>query len=190
MSYPRTLAILVTTVLLVMASSARAASIWLNPVTQTAVIGEQASFELHMDFSSDPTLGGGIDIFYDSTMLQFVSFVFDASLGDDLAVRRDPDVLTGTLNGLAFGKDTGLSGPSIVGVLTFDTLALGTTSLSLADNISPAGGFYSAVTFDPQSVDYQGAEVTIAPVPVPAAVWLLLSGMTLIGTLVRRQRNC
>ena len=169
-------------------ASAQAATISLNPLSQSVTLGEQVSLQLTMDFSSDPTLGGGINVIYDSR-LSYVSFVFNAALGDDPAFRRLPDDLGGELNGLAFGHFSGLSGPSAVGVLTFDTIAPGAATLNMTDNITPAGGFYSAVTFGPQAVSYLGASLSVSAVPLPAAVWLMLSGLGSIGFVVGKKRR-
>jgi hypothetical protein len=54
----------------------------------------------------------------------------------------------------------------------------------MADNDLPAGPFYSALTFDQQTVTYQSASVNITAVPLPSALWLLLSG---IGFFWRRR---
>ena len=175
-------------VLAVFAAVSQAATISLSPSSQNVALGNPVSLQLNMDFTGDPTLGGGIDIFYDSSLLTFVSFSFNPSLGDDTGQQRQPDVLTNELNGLAFSSSTGLSGPSLVGTLTFNTISAGTALFTMADNVLPAGGFFSAVTFNPQTVTYQGASVDVAAVPIPAAVWLMLSGMGLIGAMSKRKR--
>ena len=68
--------------------SASAASISLSPLTQTVGQGNQVSLQLTMDFTGDPTLGGGIDISYNSSLLSFASFTFDPGLGDDPLLER------------------------------------------------------------------------------------------------------
>lgn len=170
-------------------TASQAATISLNPLSQNVALGNQVSLQLNMDFTADPTLGGGVDIFYDSSRLSFVSFTFDPSLGDDTGLQRQPDVLTNELNGLAFGNFDGLSGPSLVGTLMFNTIGAGTALFTMADNDLPAGGFYSAVTFDPQTVTYEGASVNVTAVPLPAALWLMLSGMGLIGAMSQKKRS-
>lgn len=177
-------------VLLVIGSitTSRAATISLIPSNQNVVLGDQVTLQLLMDFTDDPTLAGGLDIFFDSSRLSFVSFAFDPLLGDDPAFRRQPDVLLNELNGLAFGNFAGLSGPSPVGILTFNTLLSDPTSTSftMTDNDSPAGPFFSATTSLQQIVTYQGAAVTI--VPLPATVWLFSAGLIGFVGLIKKRR--
>lgn len=164
---------------------ANGASISLSPSSQNIGLGDPVSFQLTMDFTDDSTLGGGLDLFYDDTVLQFVSFAFDSDLGDDPDLQRQPDALPGELDALAFGNFAGLSGPSLVGTFTFNTLASGLVNLTLAQNDSVAGGFYSASTYDAQIVTLNGATVSVSAVPLPAAVWFLISGIGLLFGLTR-----
>lgn len=167
---------------------ANSASISLSPSSQNVALGDPVSFQLTMDFIDDATLGGGLDLFYDDTVLQFVSFAFDSGLGDDPDLRRQPDVLPGELDALAFGNFAGLIGPSLVGTFTFNTLAAGSVNLTLAQNDSVAGGFYSANTYDAQSVTLNSAIVNVSAVPLPGALWLLVSGAGMLVSMGRKQK--
>lgn len=164
--------------------TAQALSFTLDPNAQSANIGDAVSVTLLYDFSADPTLGGGVDLFYNDSVLQFTGFDWDAGFADDPDVRRLPDVLPGELNGLAFAEfGNGLSGPGVVGTFHFSVLQAGLSALVLAENDSPAGGFFSAMTFDPQTVNYGTAQVTAVP---EADTWaLLLAGLGLVGWAAR-----
>lgn len=167
--------------LLLALGGAQASSLELLPALSAAQIGDTVEVALWMDFSDDPTLGGGIDVFYAPGLLQYLGFIFDAALGDDPAFRRLPDVLAGELNGLAFGQFNGLSGPARVGTFSFRTLAEGPATLSMTANDVPAGGFVSAVSFSAQSPQFVGATVQIAPIPEPASLALMMFG---VGSLL------
>jgi len=172
-----------TCVLLCSASIVHAATISFNTTSVTAGIGDIITLDVLMDFTGDPTVGGGTDIFYDASVLSFQSFDFGTTtLTLDPSFSRSPDVLSNELEGLAFGNFGGLSGPGIVGTLTFQAIAVGDITLSMAetDNLLAGGAFTSATTFGPQAVSFGTADVSI--VPVPAAVWLFGSGLLgLIG---------
>ena len=173
-----------------LAVSAHAASVSLIPSFQAPLVGDLVELEVVMDFTDDPTIGGGIDIFYDSSILGFESFAFSSTLEDDPDFRRLPDNLDGELNGLAFGDFLGLSGPSTVGTLTFVALGQGTSMLTMAQNEGPPpednpGPFVSATTFLPQDVEFHNASVSV--VPLPATFWLLLAAIgSLMGFRYRR----
>ncbi|WP_262965211.1 VPLPA-CTERM sorting domain-containing protein [Methylobacter psychrophilus] len=154
----------------------------------TVTAGSQATFELWMDFTGEPTLGGGVDVVFDNFLngnqLSFNSYTPEA-LGDrDLINVPTVSTLGDQLEAITFGDFTnGLEGPALVGTLVFDTLVAGNFTLSLIDSIN-AGGF-SSMTGTSQFPAYISADLIVTPsaVPVPATAWLMLSG--LIGLAYR-----
>jgi hypothetical protein len=155
----------------------------------TITAGSLATFELWMDFTGDPTLGGGVDVvfgnFINGNQLSFKSYTPEA-LGDLDLINNAPTVsmLGDRLEAITFGDiNNGLEGRALVGTLVFDTLVAGNYTLSLIDSVD-AGGFFS-ISGTPQTPDYTPASLTVTPsaVPVPATAWLMLSG--LIGLAYR-----
>lgn len=170
-------------------SAAPAQSLSLTAAPGPLLVGGAAQLRLDMDFSAQPTLGGGVDLVYDPLRLQFTGFSFAAGLGDDPGFRRQPDVAAGRLVGLAFGNFNGLAGPAEVGRFHFVALAEGPAVLSLAPNVAPAGDFISLQTFGPQAVAFGSAQLLVSAVPEPSAALLLLAGGLGIAW-ARRQARC
>lgn len=166
-------------------ASVPAASIVFDPVVDTVSVGAPVALDVKMDFTDDPTLGGGFDVFFDPIILNFDSWV-SAGLGDP-GFAREPDVSAGELNGIAFGDFNGLMGPALVGTLNFTALSPGDALLTLAVNDFPAGPFVSATTFVEQTVEFGSATVTV--VPEPAVGWLFGSGLMTMVWGARRPRK-
>ena len=178
-----------TCVLLCSASIVHAATLSFSSASVTANVGDLITLDVLMDFTGDPTVGGGTDIFYDASVLSFQGFDFGTTtLSLDTDFNRTPDGLTNELEGLAFGNFGGLSGPGTIGTLTFQAIAVGDITLSMAvtDNLLAGGDFTSATTFGPQVVSFGTADVSI--VPVPAAVWLFGSGLIGLVGVARRKK--
>lgn len=184
-------------------SSANASSLWLETTTPVVGLGDTIEMTVHMDFSDDPTLGGGFDIIFDSGLVSYDanSYITDAGLGSDPSFTRDDnpaaaaanrvEVTSDALVGAAFGNFAGMSGPALVAPITFTADAAGVAIFDLGPSSSDSvGSFFSAATFEEQFPDYQGVSVEItgiSEVPVPAAVWLFGSGLLgLIGMARRR----
>lgn len=160
-----------------------ASTISLSPQDATPQLGASVSIDLLMDFSDNPTLGGGLDVIYDGTALDFLSFTFDStftSVTDSSfscpGASGCPSIdQANKVFNIAFGNFSGLGGPFKVGTLIFNTLTPGTSLLSTAETTGPAGPFVSASTYQPQSVTYLGS--SISTVPIPAAIYLFASGL-------------
>lgn len=177
--------------MLLLGSNANAASIALSPSFNTGAPGDTVLFDILYDFTDESTIGGGIDVFFDDSVLNFVNYTW-SGVGDP-GFARSPDVLPGELNGIAFGDFFGISSAGLVGTLEFaiDAAAsAGFTSLFTAANDFPAGPFVSGVTFLPMEVDFFGAEIEIQPgmpVPEPGALTLLVIGLFAMGLSSRRR---
>ncbi len=182
----------------------QAASIWIEPTDLGASIIQGNSFQMdiYMDFTDEPTIGGGFDILFDPALVSYVSesFILSPQLGSDPLLSRDDspqspplqqvlvDDNNGKIIGAAFGDLIGLTGPSLVGSLTFIADQVGFAQFGLEATEDPlVGEFYSSFTLEPQVVSYSGREVEISPIPLPAAVWMMLSGLTGLGLLARRR---
>ena len=139
------------------------------------------SVELLMDYTGDPTIGGGLDFTFTGPVAftGFTPSAFFMSLDITGHGTTDAD----NDYEIHFGDYSGLEGPEVLGALNFDLLGPGTASIDISIN-SLWGGFYSAATFNPQAVDLNGATANIASaVPLPAAAWLFFTGL---GFLRRR----
>ncbi|MEL7450958.1 MAG: choice-of-anchor D domain-containing protein [Pseudomonadota bacterium] len=131
--------------------------------------GDELTLDLHIDFTADPTVGGGVDLLYDDTLLQFESWQA-ADVGDP-AFSRPPDVEAGALRGIAVGDFDGLTGPVVIGTVTFTALDIGDTTVEPSETaLVGVGPFVSATDFAAQEVDYLSADVGITLTPGPRIV--------------------
>ncbi|MAF83334.1 MAG: VPLPA-CTERM sorting domain-containing protein [Gammaproteobacteria bacterium] len=166
-------------------STVQAASVSLTPALSTGNVGGSATLELFMDFTGDPTLGGGIDLAL-SGPISWGGFTpsayfsaLDEAFSDHGFVAADADYE------IHFGSFGGLDGNHKLGDITVDLLGIGTGTIAMAIN-NLAGSFLSASTFSTQEVILSGAEIQVNTVPVPAAVWLFGSALGLLGGFRRR----
>ncbi len=177
----------------------QAASIWLEPATQDSTVGGVAVLSLWADGEGIAFLAGGLDVFYDETIISYNDdFTFDAAFLTDPDFSRpgtsgDPDNCTtdpsalgcsgpGEINGIAFGYFTGTADTrTLVGTLSFTGLSMSTSLLTMANNDLPAGDWFD-IDGNPMQVVYGNAQIGIPDIPIPAAVWLFGSGLlTLLG---------
>ena len=180
-----------------------AATIWLEPVTQDTTIGGVATLELWADGEGVAFLAGGLDVFYDETIVSYNDdFAFDAAFPTDPDFSRpgtsgDPDNCTtdpsalgcsgpGEINGIAFGNFNGIADTvTLVGTLSFTGLSVGVSPITMATNDLPAGDWYD-VNGSLMDVIYRGAHFGV---PVPAAVWLMTSGLAVLLGFTRKRKT-
>jgi hypothetical protein len=171
--------------------SANAVSVFLSPASQSVNLGDQVSVDLMWDFTGNAALGGGTDFEWDPGALSLVSIVFADNFGtgpgqfDPAFTRCDNESCSGPgfIDGLATGNFNGLGdpGPIYIATITFDTLAAGSFAINISEDAGIAGPFISAITFGPYTdLEFIDATVDVTgapPVPLPAAVWLMIGGL-------------
>lgn len=181
-------------------SGVQASTLSIETSTSTVNLSDIITLQIMMDFTDDATLGGGFDILFDPNLVSYIpkSYLTDPTLGSDPDFTRDddPSVLDASklvevqfdrLVGAAFGSFSGLSGPSVVGSLSFVADTAGTAMFSVsASTSSSVGGFFSANTFDEQFPNFTGTAVTISGIPIPATFWLFGSGLLGLVGIARR----
>jgi hypothetical protein len=160
-------------------------SIYLLPSNASVSLNEgTATLELFMDFTGQPTIGGGIDLAFGGP-ISLVSFTPTAYFNS-----LDP-VFTGfgTDNTAAdfeiyFGTFSGTSGLNKLGDLT---LALNGAGLGTIDLIISEfwGGAFFSTGGGPLDVTLSGASLQV--VPVPAAAWLFVSAIGALGGMRLRR---
>lgn len=186
-----------------MASAQAIPTVTLSPNAGSYGVGDTVTVSFTLDTSTGDTLGGGTDFFWDASVLSFVGWSFDAGFTQrDTSFDRQPDDCStsgniactgpGEANGMGFGNFGGFgSGQFLVGTLTFTAISIGVTDIFMGQNEdSPGGpgevgnaGPWRAADGSATDVTFNGANVQV--VPIPAAAWLMISGLGLLGGLRR-----
>ena len=139
--------------------------------TRDLVNDQTVNFDVIFSFQADGgTLGGGFDVVFDPTALEFVGLT-SAGLGDP-AFGRDPDILPGRLSSWAIGDFNGISS-GVVGSMQFKVLAThgATTVVGVIPTDGIAGPWVSAAnpvsTLEPDYIPNDGfVGVTFADYPI------------------------
>jgi len=165
------------------AHGAVAASMNFVPVGQSTDVqtGDTIAFDVVIDFSDEPTLGGSFDVVWDASALEFVQLDY-IPLGE---FTREPDLTAGQLFAWGFGDFAGVSGVHVLGTLEFVVLPTmgSTTSIEIGCSGLQSCFFFSSEDFvTPIDVEYGTAD--IRRVPLPASGPLLLAALACL----RRRR--
>ena len=179
--------------------AANAFTLSVVPQASTVNVGDTVSVDV---VASDLVSGGApslgaydLNLTFDSAVLSFSSIAF----GSGLSVTGAPSIIqdfalgTGSVNPFEVSLEDTVDlnalqvGAFTLFTITFNAAHAGTSSLSLGVNSlsSAEGAALTANTLNGASISVAGAPA----VPLPAAAWLLLSGIAGVGSLARRRRG-
>lgn len=170
-----------------------AAMLSVDPTPQTAMIGDMPSFDINVSglgaFSAPSVSAFDVDVAFDSTVLAFNSVNFGVGLDlfafgfNIIGVTPGP----GTVNVFEVSfdfpsdLDTLQSDAFTLFSVKFDAIGPGTSSINLSVNtLGDSIG-------DPLQADATPGSVTVAAVPEPSTISLLLAGLGLAAVRLRRK---
>jgi len=138
------------------------------------------------------TVGGGLSVAWDPNRLSLVGYDTSVFPGDMLVTNSTTvlDAPAGTLSNLDFGSfDPVLLSDFDLVALSFTALAPGVSPINLSIGHYTLGG--AALWFDSNYTQldpvFAAGQVTI--VPVPAALWLMGSGLLWLAGIARRKHS-
>jgi hypothetical protein len=163
-------------------------TVYLNPTnTSVALSDGQASIGLFMDFTGEPTLGGGIDLSLIGpiTLSEFIPSAYFNAAPDPAFTGFGEERADNDLQ-IHFGSFAGLSGQNKLGDIIVNLLGMGDAEVRLAIN-SWYGNFYSAENSEAMNVELGGTKLTV--IPLPASLWFLLSGFSGLLAFRHQMKN-
>ncbi len=166
-------------------------SVNLSPTLSVVnMVGLDVAMNLEIDFT-DVTVGGGVEITYDATRLEFVSFTFSGDPNFGLIGPADDDPNQPLEIGAGWfvvDPPFGVGGVHAIGTLLFRSIANGSATVSARGSEINPGPFYSAASLDTMVVLYSGATInvgSVAAVPTLGAYALPMCLVLLLLMVIR-----
>lgn len=133
--------------------------------------------------------GGAINVTYDASVLAYEGAIFPNPpwfFTNDQESQGQGASGPTTIENVTFAilGSTPETGATDIGTLSFSALAPGTTTIAFADGLTGFSG-PGAIQIDVSYPEAVGATV----VPLPAAAWMMISGLAAMGGLSYRQRQ-
>jgi hypothetical protein len=168
---------------LLSATSVLANTVTFNPSVSNVQLNDIFTVDIvGTDFTSG-TDGGGVNVSFDPSILNVLSVSLD-SVWDIWADTGTIDNTSGTVTGIDFATFSNLPSSFTIGTLQLKATGTGSSTLGLTESFG-IGGF--ALGGSSQTVSFQDGTVNVSTVPLPASVFLLLSGLLpMLGRMRRR----
>ncbi|NND59181.1 MAG: VPLPA-CTERM sorting domain-containing protein [Gammaproteobacteria bacterium] len=187
--------------LLVLAAGANANTVSLEGPALPVTGGDTFDVNVIGEFGATGMGAGGFQLFWDNAVLSLDNYVSAINLDDQLSCPSDnqpncPNDPDGTFSNV-FGNFNGLiapdAGPTLIGTFTFTVIAAASsgagstsTALTMADFTPFTGGWFNNGLSEPiTSPDLIGTTIEIQPIPLPAAVWLMVGGLAALARFRR-----
>lgn len=166
---------------LLSATATEAATVRFDPSSLTVNLGNIFSMDIIAEDFTTTTEGGGLSLSFDESIVNVNSVALDTSVWEFFT---DPGTInngTGLVSDMIFASFAGRTGNFDIGTVFFTAIGPGTSNLGLTSSLlNPfaGGGEVIPVTLTDGSVSV---------VPLPAALWFLLSGMGTLWLAAKRR---
>ena len=156
--------------------------------------GDKFDIQIFGDFGNDGFQAGGLQLLYDAALISIQNFQFNLNVASALScpgANLCPVDPAGEFS-IVWGEFlTDLipagAGPTLMATLTATALApTAGTALVAIDFSAFTGGWFGAGFVTIATPEFLGAAVEINPIPLPAAVWLMIGG---VGALAGFRRS-
>lgn len=171
-------------ILLILTARVEASTVSFNPSGTSVGIGQTFSINLVGTGFTDIVDGGGVNLFYDAAVLAVNSVTVDTTVWDFFDAPGAIDNTSGNVSEIQFASFFGATGNFAIATIDFLAVGAGHSALTLTESVlNPfaSGG----LPLNP-AVTYQNASVTVSAVPLPAAFWLMLSGLGVLGGWLKK----
>ncbi|MGE4605344.1 MAG: hypothetical protein AAEJ52_01235 [Myxococcota bacterium] len=171
----------------------------LTPAQSHSDVGTpDVALDLEIDFA-EVTIGGGIEVNYDATRLEFVSFTFSGDPNFGLKGPADGDQTQPLEIGagwVVFEPPFGVSGLHTIGTFLFRAIGNGSAAVSTTESPINPGPYYSPNSPAPLVVSFNNAAIDVgAAVPtlgmfgrLVCCSLLSLAGIRMVGQRTQRVR--
>ena len=174
---------LLVTAAILISQQAYSATVTWNDVDYSAGINDVFTLDVVGKNFTGNVDGGGVNILYDSTVLNVLSVSVDDYYWDFLNYDGTIDNTAGSVSSIIVNAFSSNTGDFTVASVEFQAVGAGVTDLALNDfyfNPWAGGG-------EPISTSYINGSVTVSNVPVPAAAWLFGSSLLALTGFTRKR---
>lgn len=167
-------------------TSVSAATVSFSSPSTSVLVGQNFSLDIMAHFSSSEAIdGGGLNLSFSPLIVNVTGITVNDALFEFSPSPGSINNATGMVSDIIFNSFANTpSGNFLIATVNFTAIGAGNSVLTLTESsLNPfaLSGMPVPVTFTTGAV--------VSSVPLPAGIWLMLSGMGLLGWTFRRKRK-